>query len=292
MNSRAFIIVTAILIPLVLFLISPVYSSLFSSEKSLSYALMHTKDLTEDYKEGDSWSKLSTSFDGIELKSAYLSRILIVNSGNKPISRNDFDSDVIIKMGQEIDILGVRVEESSPFNLDIDHYFKEDEVNFKGLLLNPNDQFILEVLSKERPEIISVQSRIAGIDKPRQVDYQKSDGLYLKRVKHESVAVSQETTLIKFNTYLISVVSLISIFSSLISIRSFENKRGIIYASLYIPYILSLLVSIVMMDSLLKDLGLETTLLRAGVLTLVLSMLVFASDFIVKKKGLKTLVSE
>ncbi|HFG1785122.1 TPA: hypothetical protein ACGF4J_002863, partial [Vibrio cholerae] len=242
MNSKPFIIITAIFIPLILFLISPVYSSLFGSEKSLSYALVHTKDLTEDYKEGDSWSKLSTSFDGEELNSAYLSRIMIINSGNVPISRDDFDSDVTIKMGTDIGILGIRIEESSPFNLGVEYYFNENEFNFKGLLLNPNDSFVIETLSKGRPTEITVQSRISGIDRPRQMDYQKSDGIYLKRVRHESLVMSNEKSLMKLNPYLLGVISLFSTFVTLINIRFTKVKNVIFNFSLIAPYFLSLFV--------------------------------------------------
>lgn len=285
-NNKLFILITAIFIPLVLFLISPVYSSLFSNEKTMSYALMHTKDLTEDYKEGDSWSKLSTSFDGVQLESAYISRIIIANSGTIPISRNDFDSDVTIEMGEGVGVLGVRVEESTPSNLDIDHYFQEGLIGFKGLLLNPNDNFVLEVLSKKRPDLISVQSRIAGIDSPREIDYKKSDGVYLKRVKHESVAVSHETTVLRINFYLTGIISLISVFASITSIRSFSNKRSIVYVSLYIPYILSVVVSIMSLDSLLIGFGLEHKTLRGVLTILVIFIPVFIGFANLNKKTL------
>lgn len=278
MNSKLFIIITAIFIPLVLFLISPVYSSLFGSEKSLSYALVHTKDLTEDYKEGDSWSKLSTSFDGEELKSAYLSRIMIINSGDIPISRDDFDSDVTINMGIDIGILGIRIEESSPFNLGVEYSFNANEINFKGLLLNPNDSFVIEALSKGRPTEITVQSRISGIDKPRQMDYQKSDGIYLKHVKHESLVMSHQKSLLKINPYLLGVISFFSTFITLISIRSSAAKNVILHFSLLIPYFLSLFISIIMVNIILDDIGLENSLLRFGLLILIFTVLFVSSE--------------
>ncbi|QKU78598.1 hypothetical protein HPY08_06555 [Vibrio cholerae] len=280
MNSKPFIIITAIFIPLILFLISPVYSSLFGSEKSLSYALVHTKDLTEDYKEGDSWSKLSTSFDGEELNSAYLSRIMIINSGNVPISRDDFDSDVTIKMGADIGILGIRIEESSPFNLGVEYYFNEDEINFKGLLLNPNDSFVIETLSKGRPTDIAVQSRISGIDRPRQMDYQKSDGIYLKRVRHESLVMSNEKSLMKLNPYLLGVISLFSTFVTLINIRFTKVKNVIFNFSLIAPYFLSLFVLLIMIDIILDDIGLESSILRTGVFVLLSIVLIVSSKLV------------
>ncbi|MBY8062107.1 hypothetical protein KW465_21020 [Vibrio fluvialis] len=284
MNSKPFVIVTAIVIPLILFFISPIYTSLFNTEKSLSYAITHIKDLTEDYKDGESWSKLTTSFDGVKLDSAYLSRILIANTGQVPISRNDFDSDVIINLGDNTGILGVRVDESTPLNLTVNYEFDKGLVSFQGLLLNPQDQFVLEILSTQRPKLESVNSRISGVAKPQKMDFSEEDGIYLKYVKHESIATSKEKRLWQVNPVLMGIFSWISIVIILANLHCQVSKNSSkAYYLLYVPYSLSVCVVVVMIESMLEMYGVESLYLKVAIQALVFIPLIFLGSFVSRK---------
>ncbi|QET59986.1 hypothetical protein FOB75_03170 [Vibrio parahaemolyticus] len=219
MKEKLFPIFISILFPIALFLLSPLYSTFFDESKEISYSIVHTRNLLESYKGEDEWSNLVTSFENAELESAYLTKIMVVNSGSEPIKRADFDSSAVISFDSDIEIIGSRVDHVEPSNLIVTHNFSSDHITFDGLLLNPDDNFVFEILSRNEPIDIRMQSRISGISSPILLDYTAKDGLYLKAIKHKTMSSSHQIAFFKVSPY----ITIFTIWLSIIFLNVIYN---------------------------------------------------------------------
>lgn len=93
--------------------------------------------------------------------------IRFINSGNKPIKRADFESDILLKFsnsnGSFPQIYEINIDQRKPSDLAIE-VFNDDfgcHSGFKPLLLNPKDEFHLNILMTNYDKL-AVSTRIVG----------------------------------------------------------------------------------------------------------------------------------
>ncbi len=151
-------LVFPILIPLIFFIIQYIIQF---EEKSLSYEIIAQSKIID-----------LNSSDLINLKVAYKKEAIstltsvhfhIINSGNIPISRQDFDKKLGINFGKGTKILLAQVSDTLPKNLKPIVSFKSNELNIKPLLLNPKDRFTVNAYISGEYKSIKFDVRIKGI---------------------------------------------------------------------------------------------------------------------------------
>lgn len=112
--------------------------------------------------EADSTPELILTYDGEAVWEAHMVVLKIKNTGNKPISVDDFEKSIIISTGG-VDVLDAEVIDKIPDDLDPEVRSSNDDIEIIPLLLNPNDQFRLKILLREPPKKLIVRSRIKAI---------------------------------------------------------------------------------------------------------------------------------
>lgn len=284
-KNKYFSSIAPVLFSVALFLLSPYYSSVFFDKKEISYALFHSENLMKSYKGVDEWSSLQTIFEESKLESAYLSSVFIVNTGSIPIEKNDFDSDVLISFDENTEIIGARVERTYPSNLDVSYSLNEKGILFKALLLNPEDRFSIEFLSKNEPKNIVMNARISGINEPKVLDHTTNDGVYIKIVKHKNLRSSSEYSYFQIYPAFTIFLCLASILSLNIILSLVDSKSLISLASVFIPLVLSIFVLTIVIDGvlLLNDVGHSSIYSTIASATLAL-LCVPLSNYILKYK--------
>lgn len=102
-------------------------------------------------------------------------QIRIKNSGNQPIKSEDIEEPITILIEGVSEIVWAEVVSTDPPELVVSVENKGDCVEVSRTLLNPEDQFIVEVVSvpieKSQPRLSNVKGRIAGI---KRIDVQYS----------------------------------------------------------------------------------------------------------------------
>jgi len=143
------------------------------NKKRLTYKVIAKTALTRVGDKG--FDKITVRYDGVEIEDIYLTNLKIYNSGSIPIKTSDFEADISVVINKGARILEAGIKETSPPDLIIEPFLKDNKVNIRPLLLNPADYFIIDILTNSEPTPIIVSSRIVGIK--RIVEYKEPVGL-------------------------------------------------------------------------------------------------------------------
>ena len=159
------------LIVAILALIFAVYAYLrnkASSRKALSYNFSST-ELTRG---GTGFAGLELVYEGRPIYAPSIVNVTIVNSGNVPIQRNDFEQPIkILFTGQIVDeeLFAYHVSDREPKELPVSCTLLgtgravETGILVDPLLLNPGDKFVVAVLISEFSRELEVTARIVGV---------------------------------------------------------------------------------------------------------------------------------
>lgn len=85
-----------------------------------------------------------------------------INSGNVPITSNDYERQVSILLDGKSKILSAVVIEMEPNNLDPEVIIDDNRIKIKEILLNPKDTITLKILVSDL-DTFSIDGRIIGI---------------------------------------------------------------------------------------------------------------------------------
>ena len=128
--------------------------------KALSFDIISRTPLlsVEDKVKG----KLQILFDGEPVQDVHLATVIIINSGNIPITSADYERPVNLSFGEEAQILTAEVTETNPDSLQASVDIEATRVVLKPVLLNGGDSITLKLLVS-RLGGISVDGRIVGV---------------------------------------------------------------------------------------------------------------------------------
>ena len=119
--------------------------------KRLSYEVVSITTLVPGGKVQDFEIKMF----GRTLKNAEFHTLRIINDGDIPITRAEYDDNIEIKFSDDAEFLNVEVTKTVPEILEIQTAYDKDLVNVKPVLLNPGDSFNLQVTVTRHPPTIS-----------------------------------------------------------------------------------------------------------------------------------------
>jgi hypothetical protein len=96
----------------------------------------------------------------IEKANIYL--LKIKNDGTLPITKSDYERDMLIKFAVDENIFNINIKNKYPENLSVIYETNKNTISIKPLLLNPDDEFDVEILSSSDlyPRI---DARISGL---------------------------------------------------------------------------------------------------------------------------------
>lgn len=128
--------------------------------KQLEYETLSHWPLLDD--ETRQAADFELRYKGKTVLNPYLLLVRFVNSGNKPISSDDYETLVRVELLEEREILLAEVVESSSDDLDVKATIRSHNAVIKPVLLNPGDWFTLKLLLSE-PADAQIRGRIEGV---------------------------------------------------------------------------------------------------------------------------------
>lgn len=175
--------VAAIVLPVVLFIISPYWAASFDDEKRLEYFVVAKTELGRGGLGHERWPGLAVSFEGTPIEEGGIISVGLRNSGTIPILAKDFDKPIRLELSEDSSVVWYRLAEESPDALGVNASPSDNVLAVDPLLLNPNDYFILDVLVQGDLAVADVESRVAGV---RSIDEyrpeREREGIYVEHV--------------------------------------------------------------------------------------------------------------
>jgi hypothetical protein len=108
-------------------------------------------------------SGLKLSMDGVELDRPFLTSLELVNDGSRPILATDFEDAIELFVNGGAKIARAEISGKVPPDLNPKLTFDEKRIRMNPLLLNPDDQVALSVITSGGRPTFSPRARIAGI---------------------------------------------------------------------------------------------------------------------------------
>ena len=108
---------------------------------------------------------LSISFNGTQVNDPWTMTIAIVNTGNLPIQKDDFEEPISVTI-DKTQILTSGISNLEPPNINASVTHHENELAISNGLLNPNDEIEVSLITDGEPTELSVRGRITGVHEP------------------------------------------------------------------------------------------------------------------------------
>jgi hypothetical protein len=106
--------------------------------------------------------RLQIVYDGKPIENPHLVVMRFVNSGNIPITPNEFQSDIELSFGQSAEILTVQIEDRHPDNIKLNVEHDGKKIHIFPTLLNQKDSFRIKAIISKFEQVI-IDGRITGI---------------------------------------------------------------------------------------------------------------------------------
>jgi hypothetical protein len=158
---------------------------------------------------------LQIKFKGNEIPNGTQTTIAIINSGQAPVKREDFDTPINIDI-EGGKLLSSQVIKTHPGNLDVSISHTEDRVTIKPLLLNPRDYILVSLLTDNKAEVSRLHARIAGINTIEEITANPSEVFAIKHIRpgdetgttFESQLIRVPVTAAAFTCMVLAIVAL------------------------------------------------------------------------------------
>ncbi len=143
-------------------------------QKRLSMKLLKSEPLIS--LQGPARKKLTVQYNNSLAEGTYLLHLAIVNQGNVPITVQDYQAPIRIEVNPQANILEASIIETWP--ADLDHRLKEagnsqsnsliqdtfkNTIRIIPILLNPKDEFVVQLLVERYDNRIEISQQISGI---------------------------------------------------------------------------------------------------------------------------------
>lgn len=116
-----------------------------------------------------------------KIENLSLTSIVLKNSGNRPIKRTDFDSDIEIKVENNVHIYEASIINSSPNNIRSEIKTHNNKIIIAPMLLNPNDYITICIYSLDAIDRVQITGRIVGVRMIEQKHIQYPSNKKIKR---------------------------------------------------------------------------------------------------------------
>lgn len=132
-------------------------------KKKLNYEIIGKLPLLSFREELE--GKFKIYYEDNLVKNVFSIIIKFYNTGNQPITSNDFERNLSLIFEEKIKILAYSVSKTEPDNLDVQLQLNNNKLIIAPLLLNPKDTFTIRVIVTESDAKFKLNYRIIGINK-------------------------------------------------------------------------------------------------------------------------------
>ncbi|AKF52745.1 hypothetical protein PsyrH_20060 [Pseudomonas syringae pv. syringae HS191] len=178
--KKIFVIFSSIVLPIVLFVVSPWWGSLFTDKKELSYKTLSKREISTSSSPSEQWPDIQISYLGKDVSKGSFLTIAIVNTGTIPIKSEDFERPITVHLSNSASVISSKVVELNPTNLEVKINATTEGISIEKLLLNPDDGFAIQIFSSAPLNVLDVTTRASGLSKLVEVLPEDRSGFYVK----------------------------------------------------------------------------------------------------------------
>ena len=213
------------IVPIAIFLLSPIWTANFKDTKNLEYRVIsESKIAGEDTKFKD-WPNIKILYQDKELDEASFIKVHFENTGNIPVTKEDFHKPLTISFDEGSNVAGFRKVASYPEELELNSTTEKHSVSIDPLLLNPGDTFLVELFVQGKASIESISARITGVQDIKESESIERNGLFLELVTQDSKkGHSTHIPITEFNRYALLILSVYLLSITFISFFSKEEE--------------------------------------------------------------------
>ncbi|MEK6199664.1 MAG: hypothetical protein N2B60_05500 [Psychrobacter sp.] len=154
-------VISTIILGLVAIIVTITLFILGKKKKRLAYYIVSNTQLVGI--ENSIQDKIKILYDEKQVTNVHLISIKFINSGNEPISVDDFDKPISIRYNSAVNILTHEIVERVPEDLDTVIGEKEKFLEITPLLLNTKDEFTVNILASDFNGDLDISARIKGV---------------------------------------------------------------------------------------------------------------------------------
>lgn len=243
-------------VPILLFLLAPIWGSLFEEKKALEYSIVYEQKLFDRESFKDYWPEFQFNNGKSELNEAYLTTIVISNSGKAPIRTADFEAPIRFDLELEKGGIQPRVVNSHPKGLPVKIKAGERYFSIDPLLLNSGDFFHVELLTESKIKVGKAAVRIVGMDNIKEKRVTPYSGLMLELVEPgETISSTNQRHLMPITGYGLAFASLLAAFCTFVFLFAYlasESAIRFVFVALFLAmYPIALISSRFLPDAFL-----------------------------------------
>lgn len=213
--------IAIIVIPVLLFALTPLWNSMFEAKKKLEYrsdGKTRVNDPVFGVFAKDS-PDVKVSFQGKELPDATFVRVSLLNAGRVPIKPEDFEGPLVFISTVPGKVLKHRLIHAEPTSLNPKLTVVSEGLQLAPLLLNPGDTIVVELFGSDDFDIKQVNARIAGMNAVSEYVREKYSGLSIEKVKALEYGRSYHSTVFRLPVFAIGIITFVALSMSIIGLR-------------------------------------------------------------------------
>ncbi len=133
------------------------------TRKDVSRSISVTELVSVHSAADDAKGRIKIYFDEEQIDQVHLVEAKFENTGNVPVTADDFDQPIMVELGEEASPLTVDVTDTTPADLRAEAGAYKTGAVLAPLLLNPGDGLTLKILARNLRVIPECHYRIIGI---------------------------------------------------------------------------------------------------------------------------------
>ncbi|PMV27246.1 MULTISPECIES: hypothetical protein [unclassified Pseudomonas] len=104
---------------------------------------------------------LQITVNGTQIKSPYISSLVLINTGSKPIASSDFETPIMLS-SRYSKLISAQITGTEPDDIPAKILLEDGKLKIPAFLSNPKDQIKITLVSSGMPDFL-VGARIAGV---------------------------------------------------------------------------------------------------------------------------------
>ncbi|UVM06432.1 hypothetical protein [Pseudomonas laurylsulfatiphila] len=105
---------------------------------------------------------LQVIVNGTQIESPFISSLVLINSGSKPISSADFETPVVLSTRNDSKLISAQIAGTDPEEIPVKILIDEGKLKILPFLSNPKDQIRITLVSSGAPDLV-VKARVSGV---------------------------------------------------------------------------------------------------------------------------------
>lgn len=288
-NSKLGFWVGIVILPILLLLISPLWSSYFKGDKSLQYRITSHYQISGDTAEYNDWPDLKVLHIGREVIDANFFSIEITNTGDIPITKDDFHEPITFSFDEKSTVKGFRKIRSTPENLMVKGNPSESSLSISPLLLNPGDSFSIEIFVSGDSVISPPTARITGVSTLTETDESHSTGLLIEKVSSsDRKGATSHRKILRLNEYALFFFSVMYMSSSFLFLFLKRSLfKGVAFKMVsfitYLNYLTGTALSFLFLTCIFGKNNVSNILIPMALLVTVITTSLYLRSLFIKK---------